>query len=103
MRDKTQDFEDANCTVIGVSFDTVADNAEFRSRFDFPFDLLSDTERTVGLAYHANRDPGDQYADYPKRISYLIDTDGVIQRTYEVSDPGGHGEEVLADLAALER
>ena len=102
MRDKSKDFEDANCTVLGISFDPPADNAAFRSAHDFPFDLLSDEERTVGNLYQAVRDP-NSYTDYPKRISYLIDRAGIIQRTYEVRDPGGHADEVLADLVALER
>lgn len=37
----------------------------------------------------------------PKRISYLIGADGVIVETYPKVDPGGHAEEVLADLERL--
>ncbi|NNF54591.1 MAG: redoxin domain-containing protein [Acidimicrobiales bacterium] len=103
MRDKSKHYEEANCTVLGISFDTPADNAAFRSAHDFPFDLLSDVDRTVGDLYMAVRDPDDAFSDYPKRISYLIDTEGIIQRSYLVTDPGGHADEVLADLAALQR
>jgi peroxiredoxin Q/BCP len=63
--------------------------------------LLSDTDRSVGSAYQAERD--DDFADFPKRISYLIDPAGIIQKGYEVSDPAGHALVVLADLAALQR
>ena len=49
------------------------------------------------------RDPDDQYANFPNRISYLIDPDGTISKAYEVTDPGGHAAEVLADLAAAKR
>lgn len=47
------------------------------------------------------RAPDDQYAAFPQRISYLIDHDGVIRRSYRVADVAAHAEEVLADLAAL--
>lgn len=63
--------------------------------------MLSDTDRSVGSAYHAKRD--DDFADFPNRISYLIDPAGIIQKAYEVSDPAGHALVVLADLAALQR
>jgi len=66
-----------------------------------PFTLLSDEDRSAGAAFEALREPGDQFADYPQRISYLIDADGTIIKAYEVSDPAGHAAEVLADLAAL--
>lgn len=102
MRDQAQQFSDAGCRVVGISFDTAADNAAFRSKLDFPFDLLSDLDKSVGTTYDVLRDADDPFADYPKRISYLIDPDGTIAKAYEVSDPAGHGAEVLADLAALQ-
>lgn len=56
----------------------------------------------MGTAYGVVREPDDQYADYPKRIAYLIDPDGVIAHASEVTDPGGHGLAALADLAAAQ-
>ena len=103
MRDQAQQFTDAGCVVYGISFDSPEDNGAFRSSNEFPFSLLSDESKEVGAAYEAIRDPDDPFADFPKRVSYLIDPDGIIQKSYEVSDPGGHAGEVLADLAALLR
>lgn len=88
--------------MIGISFDTPEENAAFRTKFDFPFDLLCDTDHSVADAYEALRPEDDPFADYPQRISYLIDPEGTIAKTYEVSDPAGHALEVLADLAALQ-
>lgn len=102
MRDQAQNFSDAQCRVVGISFDTPEDNAAFRSKHDFPFDLLCDTTKAVGAAYDVMREPDDPFVDYPQRISYLIDPSGMIAKAYEVSDPAGHGAEVLADLAALQ-
>lgn len=87
---------------MGISFDSPKDNASFRSKFAFPFDLLSDHDRSIGAAYDVLRPSDDPFADYPKRISYLIDPNGTIAKAYEVDDPAGHGAEVLADLAALQ-
>lgn len=102
MRDQAQQFINAGCRLVGISFDPPADNAAFRTKFDFPFDLLSDTDRSVGAVYETLRSDDDPFADYPQRISYLIDPDGVIAKGYEVSDPSGHAVEVLVDLAALQ-
>lgn len=89
--------------MLGISFDTPEANRAFRDKFQFPFRLLSDTDRRVAGLYEAGRDPGDRYADFPQRISYLIDPEGTIVRSYEVTDPAGHAAEVLADLAAERR
>jgi peroxiredoxin Q/BCP len=56
----------------------------------------------VGTAYDAVRGPDEQYPDFPRRISYLIDPGGVIARSYTVTDTAGHAGEVLADLAELQ-
>ena len=55
----------------------------------------------VGIQYEVLRDPDSEYANFPERHSYLIDPEGTIQRAYEVTDPGGHAEVVLADLGEL--
>ena len=102
MRDQTQNFIDADCRVVGISFDTPEANAAFRAKFDFPFDLLCDTDRSVAATYQVLRAEDDPFADYPQRISYLIDPEGTIAKTYEVSDPAGRALEVLADLGALQ-
>jgi len=102
LRDQAQNYEEAGCAVAGISFDTPADNAAFRTSSNFPFDLLSDPDRSIGTAYDVLRADDDPFADYPKRISYLIDPTGTIAKVYEVSDPAGHASEVLADLAALQ-
>ncbi len=80
-----------------MSFDTVAENAAFAQKYQFPFLLLCDTSRAIGLAYGAC---DDAQAGYAKRISYLLDEQGKIQKAYESVSPRSHPAEVLADLSA---
>jgi peroxiredoxin Q/BCP len=103
LRDQAQRFDELDCRVFGISFDTPADNKAFRDKFQFPFSLLSDTDRAIGAIYQTTRDPGEKFANFPQRISYLIDPQGTIVTAYEVTDPGGHATEVLADLEAARR
>jgi peroxiredoxin Q/BCP len=81
--------------VLGVSFDTVEENADFADKFSFPFPLLCDTARSVGLAYGACDDAS---AGYAKRIAYLIDEQGHIQHAWTKADPANHPTELLALL-----
>jgi peroxiredoxin Q/BCP len=80
--------------VLGASFDTVAENAAFAKKFSFPFPLLCDTDRELGLAYGAC---DDAKAGYAKRISYLIDEQGKILKAYAKVQPADHPDEVLRD------
>jgi thioredoxin-dependent peroxiredoxin len=70
-------------------------NAAFAKKNAFNFPLLSDVDRTVGLAYGACNDPK---AAWPNRMSFLIDEQGQIARTYERVDPRDHPASVLADI-----
>lgn len=81
--------------MLGVSFDTPAENLAFKRKFAFPFDLLSDVDRKVGMAYGAAGAPD---AGYAKRISFLIGTDGKIVKVYDPVKPAEHPDQVLADL-----
>ena len=73
----------------------MAENAAFAQKFTFPFPLLCDTSRTIGLAYGAC---DNVKAGNAKRISYLIDEQGKILRAYDSVSPRNHPAEVLADL-----
>ena len=82
-------------TVLGVSFDGVEDNRAFAEKFSFPYLLLCDTERQLGLAYRACDGKLDPY---PNRITYVIGPDGTIEQAIETSDPGGQAAAILATL-----
>ena len=92
--------------MLGISFDSVADQKKFAEAEGFPYSLLADPGKTVGKAYDAERVEGEKYfeAGIPRRISYLIDPEGKIHKAYDVEgdklDLGGHADAVLADIRA---
>ena len=63
----------------------------------FPFRLLSDTDRSLALAVGAADSPQPPVA---RRISYLVGADGKVLHAYGAVNPSTHAEEVLHDLAA---
>jgi thioredoxin-dependent peroxiredoxin len=95
LRDQYNYYQENDVVVLGVSFDNVEDNAAFAKKFSFPFTLLCDTDRKIGLAYGACDNPK---AGYAERISYLVDEQGKIARAYPQVDPRDHAAVVLADL-----
>ncbi len=101
LRDSAQQFVELDITVLGASFDTSADNLAFAAAQGFEYRLLSDTDRAVGTRYEAVRSPDDRYANFPRRVSYLIDPDGVVRIAYDVTDVAGHAATVVADAVAL--
>lgn len=62
--------------ILGVSFDTAAENKAFAEKFAFNFPLLCDVDRQLGLAYGA---ADDAKASSAKRIGVIIGADGKIK------------------------
>lgn len=71
------------------------DNAAFARKLRFPFPLLSDVKREIGLAYGAASTPDSEMAS---RISYVVGPDGRIEQAHPKVSPKTHPEEVLKSL-----
>ena len=90
--------------IIGASFDTVEDQLKFANAEGFPYVLISDTDRSIGRSYDAERAEGKPFAEWgvPRRVTYLIDPDGKIAVAYNVEKDGHdlaeHAAAVLADI-----
>jgi thioredoxin-dependent peroxiredoxin len=100
FRDYKADFDKKGVEILGISFDAVPKNAAFAQKFGFNFPLLSDVDRTVGLAYGA---AAEATAARPRRVSYLIGADGRVEKAYGFEakmDAAAHPAEVLKDLGA---
>src|SRR5919205_194799 len=44
FRDLHEDFRKAGVTLLGISKDSVRSHENFKAKFEFPFDLLSDAD-----------------------------------------------------------
>jgi len=83
--------------VLGINYDPVADNKAFRDKYSFPYDLLSDLEKSASVAYGA----AESDSERTSRVSVLIGSDGKIAASYAAVKPADHPGEVLADLNRL--
>ncbi len=84
-------------TVVGVSYDKPETNRGWAEKNELPFQLLSDRDRELAGAVGAAR----ALLPVPKRISYLVGTDGAVLVAYPDVKPSAHAAEVLADLERL--
>jgi peroxiredoxin Q/BCP len=101
LSNRISDFAQAGCSVIGLSFDTVSENKTWADSEGFEFRLLSDVDHHVGRAYEVEREHDDQYAAFPLRVSYLVDPEGVIRKSFAVAGVAAHADSVLESLAIL--
>ena len=100
FRDQFQNFQEKNTVILGMSADSVKSQKNFCEKQNFPFSLVSDPEKTTIRKYEAiglKKMYGREYEGI-FRISYLINEDGTIQKTYSKVKPKEHAKEVLEDL-----
>jgi|SRR5688572_16933130 len=103
IRDNYGAYKKAGITVWGVSADPVKKHAKFAEKYDLPFTLLSDEDKSMIKSYDAwglKKFMGREYEGI-FRNSFLIDPEGKIAKIYEKVKPAEHAEEVLADVKAM--
>ena len=83
--------------MVGVSYDDQASNAKFRDKYFFPYDLLSDEDGVMSVAFGVS-DPDS--ARSPRK-SVLIGPDGRVAAIYEKVEPETHPAQILDDLDSL--
>lgn len=87
--------------VLGVSFDAPVNNAAFKKNESFDFDLLTDEDRELALAYGAASSSNQFFAD---RTTVIVDDMGQWVLVYPSGTLGAlyqHPQIVLDDLAIL--
>jgi peroxiredoxin Q/BCP len=105
IRDAWSDFHDASITVFGVSADSVKKHKNFAEKFGLPFPLLSDSDKKIIKDYEAlgmKKIFGHTYEGI-FRITYLIAPDGTIAKTYPKVAPDTHAQEIIKDIAELQK
>lgn len=103
FRDLHQATSDEGLTVWGVSPDSAASHARFRSKFELPFTLLSDDGHRVATTYGAwgiKQNYGREYEGII-RSSFLVDPEGRIARVWPKVKADGHAADVLAAYRTL--
>jgi peroxiredoxin Q/BCP len=103
FRDALSDFEKLGVRVLGVSPDSPASHQRFRAKYELPFTLLSDADKSLSTAYGAwalKKNYGREYMGVV-RSTFLVDAGGVIRNVWRGVKVNGHVEKVQAAAAAL--
>lgn len=94
LRDGYEAIKAAGAIILGVSLDSVESQEKFKTKYNFQFDLLSDSDKKISKAYDALAVGGL----VSQRKTFIISPDGKIAHVFEKVDVGRHNEEVLAVL-----
>lgn len=103
FRDNITQIEQHNTVVLGVSRDSVRVHEGFKSKQNFPFDLLSDKDEELCKQFDVIK----MKTMYGKKVlgiersTFLIDPEGVLIHEWRKVKVKAHIDEVLQKLAEL--
>jgi peroxiredoxin Q/BCP len=102
FRDVNPLLKENNTVVLGISADSVSSHKKFAQSYQLPFPLLSDESKDTIRAYHAwgkKKFAGREYEGI-LRMTYLINPEGQIAKTYTNVNPATHAQDVVSDIRA---
>ena len=100
FRDGIEDFAGKGVTVIGISPDNPGAQSKFKKKYDLPFTLLADEEKTAAQAYGVWKEK-NMYGKKVmgiERTTFVIGPDGKIEKIYGKVKAEGHAAAVLSGL-----
>lgn len=100
---KRQEFADLNCTVLGISKDSVKKHENFRDKYALSVALLSDADSDVCERFGVWKEKkmyGKTFMGI-ERTTVLIAADGTIARIWPKVKVKGHVDDVLEAVRAL--
>lgn len=103
FRDNHNKFKRAGAVILGVSRDSVKTHENFKTKHEFPFDLLSDKEETLCQLFDVIKEKklyGKVHMGI-ERSTFLIDEKGTLKKEWRKVKVPGHVEEVLAAVKEI--
>lgn len=97
LRDGHVALQAAGAVVLGVSSDDVKSHEAFAAKYHLPFSLLADPDKAIINAYGVKMFG----LGMAKRVTFVIDRQGVIRKIFRDVKPAGHDQEVLAAVKNL--
>jgi peroxiredoxin Q/BCP len=100
FRDGMKAIAKKGAAVIGISPDKPAAQAKFKQKYDLPFTLLADEEKTAARAYGVWKEK-NMYGRKVmgiERTTFVIGADGKIGKIYAKVKAKGHAAAVLEEL-----
>ena len=103
FRDHHAEFEKLDTVILGVSRDGLKSHENFKSKQEFPFELLSDKEEVLCRQFDVIK-PKKMYGKEVigiERSTFLLDREGILRREWRGVKVKGHVEEVLEAVKSL--
>ena len=93
-------FTKKNCMVFGISRDSLKSHENFRSKYGFKFDLISDSDEAICQMFDVIK-MKNMYGKQVRgieRSTFLIDSAGILKKEWRKVSVSGHAQEILESI-----
>jgi peroxiredoxin Q/BCP len=100
LRDNIDRFKANNYELLGVSADEQVKQAKFKEKYNFPFPLLADEDKSIIEAFGVwgpKKFMGKEY-DGIHRTTFVIDENGIIDEVIDKVKTKAHADQILKSL-----
>ncbi|AMA49507.1 MULTISPECIES: peroxiredoxin [Flavobacterium] len=98
LRDQYEEFKTIGAEVIGISGDSIAAHKKFASKYDLPYILLSDPDKTLRNLFGVK---SNMLGLIPGRVTYIVDKEGVVQMIFEDMNATNHLDRTVEKVKSL--
>jgi len=84
--------------IVAVGFNTPEENQAWAEDQSYLYEIWSDVDKTLALTYGS---VATSSAQYPGRVTRVLDAEGSLVLEYDVSNIGTHPADVLSDCRVL--
>ena len=99
LRDHYKELKKLGYELLGVSADTSKQQLKFKDKYEFPFTLLADEDKSVIEAFGVwgpKKFMGRTY-DGIHRMTFIIDEAGIVERVIDKVKTKDHAAQILED------
>ena len=103
FRDSYKKFKKLNTEILGVSRESIKSHENFKSKQNFPFELLSDPDEKVCKAFDVMKLKSMYGREYMgvDRSTFIVNSEGKVVRVWRGVKVKGHVAEVLKAVEEL--
>jgi len=95
LRDQYAKIRELGAEVLGVSVDNVVSHQHFTQKFNLPFQLVADSDKSITKAYGVL----NEKSNMARRVTFIIDEKGIVEKVFDPVKADAHTQQVIDALS----
>jgi len=95
LRDQYEKIRELGAEVLGVSVDNIVSHQQFTQKFNLPFQLVADSDKSITKAYGVL----NEKSNMARRVTFIIDEKGIVEKVFDPVKADAHTQQVIEALS----